>query len=312
MENLIDYALQTKYDKVKKLRNNLEQFNKLVNWRKFLRFFPTRSSFVGRPEYEKILMIKILFLQGAYGLSDEELEYQIHDRLSFQQFLGFPETIPDYSTIWRFREELTEGNISEEIWSELQRQIKSHGIIIQEGVIQDAKFIHADPGKKNSGMDDRGKAAKTSRSADGSWTKKGDKNIFGFKMHNKVDIENKIIIKLAVTTAKVHDGNVDLADQNEIVFRDRGYSGCKTKAMGDATMKKAARGKHLTPEEFLRNKRISKIRCRVEHPYGTMTRSLKAGRTRLTTNVRVYVQQIFVCFAYNLHRLNFLLKRAIV
>lgn len=311
MEDLIDYALKTKFEKVKKLRNNLEEFNKLVNWRKFLRFFSTRSSFVGRPEYEKILMIKILFLQGTYGLSDEEIEYSCYNRLDFQQFLGFPESIPDYSTIWRFREELLEGNISEEIWNELQRQIQSHGIEIKKGVIQDAKFIHTDPGKTNSGMDGRGRETKTSRSADGSWTKKGDKNIFGFKLHTKVDIESKIITELAVTTARVHDGNVDLANPDEIVFRDRGYSGCKTKAMGNATMKKAARGKHLNPEEFLRNKRISKIRCRGEHPYATMTRSLKAGSTKLTTIPRVYIQQIFVCFAYNLHRLKFLLKSCI-
>lgn len=309
MENLIDYALQTKYNNVKKLRNNLEKFNELVNWRKFLRFFPTRNSFVGRPEYEKILMIKILFLQGFYGLSDEEIEYQIHDRLSFQQFLGFPKSIPDYSTIWRFREELTDGNVIEKIWNELQRQIRNHGITIEEGVIQDARFIHADPGKKNSGMDDRGREARTSRSADGSWTKKGKKSIFGFKLHTKTDIKNKLITELAVTTAKTHDGRIDLAEPDEIVFRDRGYSGCGTKAIGDGTMK---RGKHLTPHEILRNKRISKIRVRGEHPYGTMTRSLKAGRTKLTTIARVYIQQIFVCIAYDIHRLKFLLKKTIV
>src|SRR3989338_6455403 len=177
MNDLIDFALQTKFEKVKKLRNNLEEFNKLLNWRKFLKYFPTRSSFVGRPEYEKILMIKILFLQSCYNLSDEELEYQIHD----------------YSTIWRFREELTEGNLIEDIWSELQRQMINHGITIEKGVIQDAKFITADPGKKHSGMTGRGREAKTSRNADGSWTKKGKKNIFGFKMHNKVDLKTKHI-----------------------------------------------------------------------------------------------------------------------
>ena len=193
MNTLTNFALRDKFEKVKKLRNNLEQFNKILNWRKFLRFFPSKSSFVGRPEYEKILMIKILFLQGTYGLSDEELEYQIHDRLSFQQFLSFPESIPDYSTIWRFREELTEGNIIEDIWSELQRQIMNHGIVIEKGVIQDAKFIHADPGKTNSGIDGRGKEAKTSRSADGSWTNKGKKSYFGFKLHTKTDIKNKLI-----------------------------------------------------------------------------------------------------------------------
>lgn len=307
MENLIDYALQTKFEKVKKLRNNLEEFNKLLNWRKLLRYFPTKSSFVGRPEYEKVLMIKILFLQGCYGLSDEEMEFQCYNRLDFNAFLGFPKNIPDYSTIWRFREELTAGNVIEEIWSELQRQITNHGITIEKGVIQDARFVHADPGKTNSGMNGRGREARTSRSAEGSWTKKGKKSIFGFKLHTKTDVKNKLITELAVTTAKTHDGRIDLAKPDEIVFRDRGYSGMGTKAIGDATMK---RGK-LTVQEKLRNKRISKIRCRGEHPYGTMARTLKAGRTKLTTIARVNIQQIFVCFAYNLHRLNFLLKKAI-
>ena len=77
-----------------------------------------------------------------------------------------------------------------------------------------------------------------------------------------------------------------------------------TRARGDATMKKG----NLMLHEILRNKRITKIRCRGEHPYGVMTRKLKAGYTKLNTLARVYIQQIFVCFAYNLHRLNFLLK----
>ena len=307
MNDLIDFALQTKFEKVKKLRNNLEEFNKLLNWRKFLKYFPTRSSFVGRPEYEKILMIKILFLQSCYNLSDEELEYQIHDRFSFQQFLNFPESIPDYSTIWRFREELTEGNLIEDIWSELQRQMINHGITIEKGVIQDAKFITADPGKKHSGMTGRGREAKTSRNADGSWTKKGKKNIFGYKMHTKVDLKTKLITCMGLSTAKTHDGRVDLAENGEVIYRDRGYSGMGIRAKGDATMK---RGK-LEPHEILRNKRISRLRCRGEHPYGTMTRSLKAGHTKLTTLTRVYIQQTFVCIVYNLHRLKFLLKNLV-
>ena len=304
MNTLTDFALKEKYAKVSKLRSNLEEINKLIDWNALSKLFPKKSSIVGRPEYEKVLMIKILFLQSCYNLSDEEMEYNSYNRLDFIHFLNFPEMVPDYSTIWRFREELTKGDIIENIWSELQKQINQKGIKVEKGVIQDARFVHADPGKKNSGMDGRGREAKTSRSADGSWTKKGEKSIFGFKLHTKVDIKNKIITELGVSTAKTHDGNIDLAKSDEIIYRDRGYSGCHTKARGDGTMK---RGK-LTPHEFLRNKRISKKRARVEHPYGIFVRILKAGHTRLTTIARVYVQQIFVCIAYNMHRLNFRLK----
>lgn len=305
MKNLIDFALQEKYSKVKKLRSRLEDMKKLLDWDSFLRLLPDNESDIGRPQYDKTLMLKIMFLQGWYSISDEEIEFQIYDRLSFQQFLDFPESIPDYSTIWRFREELTGGNLIDKIWEELKRQIESHSIQIKKGVIQDASFIEADPGKKNSGMKGRGRIAKTSRSKDGTWTKKGKRSIFGFKSHIKVDDKTKIITKVAVTTAKTFDGHIDLASPDEVVYRDRCYTGSGTKAIGNGSMK---RGK-LTPHERLRNKRISKHRCRGEHPYGTMHRSFKSGRTKLTTLARVFVQHVFACMAYNVHRIRFLLNK---
>jgi len=306
MKNLIDFALKEKYARVKELNSRLEEMKGIIEWDSFLPLFPTKETILGRPEYEKKLMLRILFLQSCYGISDEEMEFQIYDRLSFQQFLDFPEKIPDFSTIWRFREELTEENTIDLIWDELKNQIERHGIIIKKGAIQDACFIHADPGKKNSGMQGRGRGAKTSRSKDGSWTKKGNKSIFGFKAHHKVDEATKIITEVAVSTAKTFDGNIDLANEDEIIFRDKGYSGSGTKAKGNGSMKK---GK-LTPHEHLRNKRISKKRCRGEHPYGTMHRSFKAGRTKLTILARVFVQHVFVCIVYNVHRLRFMLNRA--
>ncbi len=153
-------------------------------------------------------------------------------------------------------------------------------------------------------MNGRGRQAKTSRSKDGSWTKKGKKSIFGFKAHTKMQRGSKIIEEVAVTTAKTHDGSIDLAKEDEINYRDKGYSGCNTKAKGNGTMKK---GK-LSIREKLRNKRIAKKRAEGEHPYGTMHRSFKAGRTKLTTIPRVFVQQVFVCMAYNIHRLRFLVN----
>ena len=37
---------------------------------------------------------------------DFELEKQYIDRISFRKFLGFPEYIPDSTTVWSFRKEL--------------------------------------------------------------------------------------------------------------------------------------------------------------------------------------------------------------
>ena len=49
----------------------------------------------GRPNFDEILMIKLLVLQSMYGLSDPELERQANDKISFLKFLVFPEKIPD-------------------------------------------------------------------------------------------------------------------------------------------------------------------------------------------------------------------------
>lgn len=303
MNNLVDFAFKAKYDKVKKLRSRLEEMKNVIDWDAFLPLFPEKETNRGRPAYDKLFMVKTLFLQGWYTLSDEELEYQIYNRLDFQNFLDCPENIPDYSTIWRFREELAEGDIIDKIWAELKRQLNEKDIEVKEGSIQDASFIQAEPGKKRSGMDERGRnVSKTNRSRDGTWTKKNNNSHFGFKLHTKVQRGSKLISEVAVTTARAHDSAIDLTEEDEIIYRDKGYTGVKTKAKGDGTMK---RGK-LTIREKLRNKRISSKRSEGEHPYGTIQRSFKGGRTRLTTVFRVFVQQVFVCMAYNIHRVHYL------
>ena len=102
MKDLLDFALQERYDKVKKLKPNLGEMKQLIDWNSFLELFPKEEKGRGRPSYDKILMVRLLFLQGWYSLSDEELEFQVYDRLSFQQFLDYPQNIPDFSTILRF------------------------------------------------------------------------------------------------------------------------------------------------------------------------------------------------------------------
>jgi IS5 family transposase len=47
-------------------------------------------------------MIKILVLEHWYSLSDQKMELELANNLSFMNFLGYPETIPDYSTYGSF------------------------------------------------------------------------------------------------------------------------------------------------------------------------------------------------------------------
>ena len=297
--NFNQFGVSLGYKRIEKLGDKLERISNIIDWEDFRKFFDEDSK-VGRPAYDPVMMMKMLVLQSWYGISDEELEYWVADRISFQKFLGFPKDIPDFTTVWRFREDLSKEGLIDKIWDELKRQMQEKGIKFSKGVIQDARFVEAPPGKTNSTMKDRGRGQPTTRNEDGSWSKKGDKSYFGYKDHAKMDSENHIVTELAVTTASVHDGKIDLAKPNEIVYRDKGYFGCGTKAKGDATMKRATRGHPLSIRDKLRNKRISKKRAPGERPFAVLDRVMRCSCTYLTEFHRVFSQSVMRYFTYNL------------
>jgi len=196
----------------------------------------------------------------------------------------------------------------DDIWSDIEEQMKEKGIKFSKGVIQDAQFITADPGKTNSGMNDRGRGQPTTRNEDGTWATKGEKSFFGYKKHVTVDKDNGIIRRVAITTASTADCNIDLTKPDEIVYRDKGYYGTKPKAIGNATMDKALRGKPLTVRQKLRNKRIARKRCPGERQFAVMDRVMNGGHTRLTELHRVFVQQVMCCITFNLMQIKRILQ----
>jgi IS5 family transposase len=74
------------------------------------------------------MMIKHLILQQLYGLSDPQLELKVADIISFRVFLGTTEVIPDYTTVWLFRERLIKNGKYEAIWKKFTNQLKAKGL----------------------------------------------------------------------------------------------------------------------------------------------------------------------------------------
>ena len=130
-------------------------------------------------------MVKILFLQSLYNLSDQQAEKEIHDRISFMNFLDYPDILPDSKTIWFFRERLSKTGRDRIVWNELQRQLDSKGIKIRKGTAQDAAFITSDPGHEKH-LETR-ELGQTRRSKDGTFTKKNNRTYFGYKAHILTD-----------------------------------------------------------------------------------------------------------------------------
>ena len=76
-----------------------------------------RKSNAGRKRIDPLILFKMLVLQQLFNLSDEELEFQVNDRRSFEDFIGLcvMNSIPDATTVAFFRERLWHAGVIEEL-----------------------------------------------------------------------------------------------------------------------------------------------------------------------------------------------------
>ena len=306
LDSFDSYLLRKLYVKTSRNGDRLAEAEKQVDWEAFRPIikpmYTNDTPRGGRPNTNEVVMMKLLVLQAWYGLSDPELERQALNRIDFQHFLGFPGNAPDYSTVWQFRERLALTGTDRLVWEELQRQLDEKGLKVKKGVVQDATFITADPGHAPADKP-RGDEANTRRSRDGTWTKKGSKSYYGYKLHSKEDTDRGLVRDLEVSTASLHDSQVDLSQPGEVVYRDKGYFGVEPRGY-DGTMRRAVRGHPLGIRDKLRNKRINRKRAPGERPYAVIKRIFHAGHVLVTTLARVRVKMVFACLCYNLLQLN--------
>ena len=61
----------------------------------------------GMPSFDETAMIRALLIQELYGLMGKSTERKLFDKISFHNFLHYPEKMPDARTIWPFRERLS-------------------------------------------------------------------------------------------------------------------------------------------------------------------------------------------------------------
>jgi IS5 family transposase len=290
--------------KLSELGDPLEKLNAHIDFENFRDLLETRLSKIskgkgGRKPYEYVLMFKILILQRYYNVSDDQIEYQINDRMSFMRFLNLTiaDDIPDSKTVWNFREQLIDLKLIDELFGLFLKELESLNLIINEGKIIDASFIEV-PKQRNSRAEnteiksgntpesfEENSNKKSQKDLDARWTKKNNVSYYGYKNHVKVDTKSKLIVKYEVTDASVHDSQVleillDEKDADEDFSGDSAYSGenqrniISQKEMNDKTCKKGYRNNPLTEQEIATNREKSRIRSRVEHVFGFMEGSM--------------------------------------
>ena len=156
-------------------------------------------------------MFKALIIQRLFNLSDEQLEYQITDRLSFTRFLGLHigETLPDYMSFWGFREALAEKGLERQLFNQFSSKLEAEGVFAKNGSIIDATIVEI-PKQRNSREEnakikagqvpvDWDENKSSHKDTDARWVKKNGVSFFGYKDHIKTDADTSLITDYRVT-----------------------------------------------------------------------------------------------------------------
>jgi len=327
---------QDRLEKLSRQGDPLEKLNAAVHWEMFrpqLRrcFKKEPKGPGGRPPYDYLMMFKVLILQRLYNLSDEQMQYQILDRLSFQRFLGqgLHSDAPDEKTIWLFREVLTKRGRIEKLFARYKADLERKGLISNNGSIIDASFVEV-PRQRNSREENatikegripedwQSDAAKLrQKDTDARWTKKNEETHYGYKDHVKVDTDSKLIQSYEVTDASVHDSQVveellEKTDADSELYADSAYRSAQIeqtlekRRVRSRIHEKAHRNKPLTKAQRRSNRAKSRIRARVEHVFAQITNCMKGFRIRSIGILRARSIIGLINLVYNILRSAYL------
>jgi transposase, IS5 family len=238
----------------------------------------------GAPHWPIVTMLKVVFLQKCFALSDPVAEEMLRDRISFRRFVGlsFDDKTPDHSTISTFRKRLRERGHGSTLFEQTLTLLRAKGLVLNSGTLIDASIIEAPLG---------GKRGDGSASVDpqASKTFKSGRVYHGYRVHFATDRRGIVTDFVYDTAAESEHTHFDHLARNEhkLVVAD---SGCRSKErmarlrdrdVTAALCHRRVRGQsELTPQQRRLNRLIAPIRAFVEHPLAWIKLRLNNRRCR--------------------------------
>ena len=301
---------QQRVAKLKDKKPVLKRLNESIPWEQFRPlldqgYSQQRKSNAGRKRIDPLILFKMLVLQQLFNLSDEELEFQVNDRRSFEEFigLGVMNDIPDATTVAFFRERLRKAGVIKELFEMFEAYLRSQGLQARGGQIIDATLIPV-PKQRNTreenaeikagripeGWDENSDRLQQ-KDLDARWVKKNGISHYGYKNSICVDVDHGFIRRYAVTPASIHDSQMianllDPENEHDFVWADSAYSGEGIQDLLDLAgfesliHEKGVRNHPLGDAAKELNRVKSAIRACVEHVFGCMTMSMGGKLTR--------------------------------
>jgi transposase, IS5 family len=309
MQNSL-FDLENRYASLSKTGAPLERLNAIIDWEIFRSILERmdkkeRKSQAGRKPTCRILMFKMLVLQRLNGLSDERLQYQVTERLSFMRFLGVElgGNVPDARTVWAFRESLKERHLAQALFERLNQALAEMGIELKSGQIVDATFVPV-PIQRNArennalikagavpmqwGQDTEQPNKLVHKDTDARWTKKGGQVLES--VLRSPDVGGKEV--WADSAYRSEDQEQSLkGSEHTSQINERAY-----------------RGKPLSESQEINNKAKSRVRARVEHVFGHMENSMGGIFVRTIGIARAKVGVSLMNLTYKLSRIEVLIR----
>lgn len=320
------------------------QIDQIIDWnlieKEIDKVYKKGQSADGRPSYRGIVLFKMMLIQTWYGMSDPGVESYVNDSLSATKFcqLDLEDTVPDHSTLSRFRKELLEKKAYDRMLRKINNQLKAKGVMVKQGsakvdatltdspfspkgkteyeIATDRKEDDRDEGERQKEERQQQVIKKTKPGVDSEarWVKKAGKLHYGFKKHVAVD-QDGMIEAVHTTTANEHDSrgfeqvlNKVSKKKKKEVLADKGYKVpsndkyLELHNIKNRIQHKAYRNRPLTKWEILFNKLISKRRWVVERTFAGMVRWFRTGKARYKGLVKIHAQHVMEAIAYNLKR----------
>jgi transposase, IS5 family len=270
-------------------REFLDEMQRVVPWAELTTLIEPHypKGKTGRPPFGIATMLRIHFMQQWFGLSDQSMEEDLHDRPIFREFAGLDAGItrlPDETTILRFRHLLEHHQLAAPMLAMINELLRSKGLMLRAGTVVDATLIAAPSSTKN---------ADGERDPEMHQTKKGNNYYFGMKAHIGADAESGLVHTVICTAANVNDvtrGNSLLHGDETDAFGDAGYQGiAKREDAADIHWHVAMRpGKRRALDLDRKSNAIvneierlkASIRAKVEHPFRVIKRQFGFVKVR--------------------------------
>ena len=293
------FDLSDRYSSLDAKKDPLVEINAVVPWEEFRPALDRvwrkpdqdHKSRAGRKPIDTVLMFKTLVMSALYNLSDDQIEYQVRDRLSFMRFLGLGlwDRVQDAKTVWLYREALAQAGKMEELFGLFDGHLARQGYIARDGQILDASIVPVPSnhnkceenaaikaGQTPGGWADE-PAKQSQKDVDARWKKKHGKSHYGYKNHVNVDRTLKLIRRYHVTDAAVHDNQVleellTRGNTGSRVWADAAYRLAETEAVLKSRM--------LTSHIHRKGKRGKPLSEQANDMGGTLVRTIDLARAK--------------------------------